>query len=746
MLQQLSKINFPHAELVRLKPHATGVLIVFDSWDINKCGLAHFHRSLFKNIQRKNRELLKFYATVLGDTISEEQQKDAEDAGITLIPRRRNDSIDPEQDPVGLHCLFYHKGYYPNLGDLRNIEYVIGYAPLTAAAAIDIRKSLFPEAQLYQINQLNPDSCHLMTHKERSKLERDMVNFARQADAMVSIGPSMYDYFENAYRVVTEKTKPHIEILPDLGDDFSRQNIQLPEKVHHHMMLSYGVTFTGEREALAEYETVAWAVGRTATMMHDMRHPPPKWNIVGVSPNHYDTVQSKIEEKTNCSFLETRITAECSLVDLRDKLLTSHLCIIGQCQRQYGLYGLESIAAGLPTLISENTELGYLINKYFENNAQWCVVRKSEDWFTTIRDALSQTRVTFKNADKLKKAYLESSKVKESHDRFSAMFKKSGPSQDLDVTITIDVQLWFHCFAEIEDAIDALSRQQSPNMSVIATLEAQLSECRYAFERCQRQLKRIADNLARDSSQLRMHIRQNEDLGINEVRGTKSGSLRMSVNFLGTLQLYKFKSGCRNGRLAAVLKPLLISDMMLKEALKVNIPLKLKVSYNTVQFDAIDKYFIYNQWSIASRSYEELSLKDTFNENDTHMQDHYKTATGDIWNTMAKMRRGPHFQRDIDEDVGRTRLSLRQRVFEVERDRLHITGQEFTNALYNIHEGEGWFIGGKEGSTKIMIKSSTDNKESNTFLRREIELMKELYSNENIDALVGCCTKQVKHS
>ncbi|XP_070547811.1 uncharacterized protein [Ptychodera flava] len=65
----------------------------------------------------------------------------------------------------------------------------------------------------------------------------------------------------------------------------------------------------------------------------------------------------------------------------------------------------------------------------------------------------------------------------------------------------------------------------------------------------------------------------------------------MAVNFLGIIYLYRFKSSCHNGRFAKAFEPLLITDEMRELAKRFNIPLKLKVTYDQEQFDAIDHFF-----------------------------------------------------------------------------------------------------------------------------------------------------------
>ncbi|XP_070549763.1 fibroblast growth factor receptor 1-A-like [Ptychodera flava] len=82
-----------------------------------------------------------------------------------------------------------------------------------------------------------------------------------------------------------------------------------------------------------------------------------------------------------------------------------------------------------------------------------------------------------------------------------------------------------------------------------------------------------------------------------------------------------------------------------------------------------------------------------------------------------------------------------QQVFEVDRERIHVDATLFSGDFFELQEGEGWFIGGKEGSTKVIIKQPIGNAISKSAIEAEIDLMKTLHFHENIDNIIACCTK-----
>ncbi|XP_070546197.1 bifunctional purine biosynthesis protein ATIC-like [Ptychodera flava] len=57
-------------------------------------------------------ELYKLYCTVLDVEVSEDQKKDAESVGVTLITATRSKWLNPQEDPPGVLWLVHHDKYY----------------------------------------------------------------------------------------------------------------------------------------------------------------------------------------------------------------------------------------------------------------------------------------------------------------------------------------------------------------------------------------------------------------------------------------------------------------------------------------------------------------------------------------------------------------------------------------------------------------------------------------------------------
>ncbi|XP_070561900.1 uncharacterized protein [Ptychodera flava] len=135
-------------------PLGSSALVVLTSWDVKAHGTTRQPtRSIIKYLKKKTLQsykLTRLYCTLLNDQISEEQQKDAETHGVTLIPAKRNQWLEAHEDPPGVNWLVNHAIYYPQLKSLQNIQHVVGFSTATKNAAAAIKQNLFNNALLHQ--------------------------------------------------------------------------------------------------------------------------------------------------------------------------------------------------------------------------------------------------------------------------------------------------------------------------------------------------------------------------------------------------------------------------------------------------------------------------------------------------------------------------------------------------------------------------------------------------------------------
>ncbi|XP_070550101.1 uncharacterized protein [Ptychodera flava] len=145
----------------------------------------------------KSDEVSELSCTVLDVEVSEDQKKDAESVGVTLIPATRSKWSDPQEDPPGVNWLVNHGTYYPGLKQLQHIKHVVSFSPKTKNAAAAIHESLFPQSKLHQLSPperngvlftfdiWNKDACGL-TNYHRTIIHDFCVRKAKAGEQLIA--------------------------------------------------------------------------------------------------------------------------------------------------------------------------------------------------------------------------------------------------------------------------------------------------------------------------------------------------------------------------------------------------------------------------------------------------------------------------------------------------------------------------------------------------------------------------------
>ncbi|XP_070549466.1 uncharacterized protein [Ptychodera flava] len=115
---------------------------------------------------------------------------------------------------------------------------------------------------------------------------------------------------------------------------------------------------------------------------------------------------------------------------------------------------------------------------------------------------------------------------------------------------------------------------------------------------------------------------------------------------------------------------------------------------------------------IREENSESLSDSEDDKESDTNMDDYDDAASSNIFQTLLK--EGPYVEPGFDETLHHEYVVPGQKIVEVDRDRIHKKNLIFSCNLYQQHEGEAWFIGGIDGSTRVIVKSPAGNSTFNT--------------------------------
>ncbi|XP_070575460.1 uncharacterized protein [Ptychodera flava] len=593
--------------LLSSKPAA---LFVGDSWNKDKLGLTGFHRNLVQDFcERKAKagEYLKAYSTVLDVNISDDQKKDAESCGVTLIPAQIKELADPEDELPALKRLAHHPTYYPDLKELENIQYVIGYGPTTGLAAADIRAKLFPGARLVLINHACPEDNCLQTIKSLQNFEEKMLTMASKADLIFSIGPKIHQYFQNAYRAEVNgkylSEIPHEEILPrpvscQLGKDPKEGEIQ------QHHILTCGQIDT--QEALERCDVMAASIGTAANLRKANYTSTPRWKIQGVYQQADKTTEKLLSNKMQCPYITPTLHPGHSVKALLRSLQQSHLCLPAPCYVDYSFYGLEAMVSGLPTAVYEDSHIAHFIMKYFKDHADYSIVRSPEQNLSdTIVKCLKNTAGSFKRAKQLKTDLVNSEVISTSYARFVTLLtttvqrqsgddsKGQGVEKDdkesLDVQIDLDNHVYDQHLKEVEEELKALPAQLKKEKieEVITKLKSAWRDCKWA-------LKRKVDEVVADENDCG-DVKKvcKKKLGDEvDAKSLREKSLAILLRLLTLYNLYRVKQTCRCGSLAKAFEPLLITDEMREIAAEVGIKLQLKATYNPERFKELELFFI----------------------------------------------------------------------------------------------------------------------------------------------------------
>ncbi|CAH1239454.1 MFHAS1 [Branchiostoma lanceolatum] len=382
------------------------VLLVNDEYGTSKGGISTINRQLAKLISSTGAKVL---CTVLNASEVNEARADGVELVFptSLMADKRQPTLD--------WLTFDHLARYPNLSS--DIAYIIGHVSITSSAARNIREQRYPGAKLILFNHVIPEdtehykseSRELGIGEKSDAIRTDM----EHADVVFSVGPNLYDYYKNQIR----GSKPHYEFLPKPSDIFSQMNLTYVE-TETKIVLSIGRVKGAER--LKGYDLAAKAM----SMVID-RFPKARWRVRGVSaedfPESKEIIQANVEKGT---FHFTPLKHGTHQQLSRD-MKEAHVVLMPSRAEPFGLVGLEAIAAGVPTVVSQNSGLAKFLKAQDDVDFDRPIVKikgnDNEDGARLadrIIDILENGSKEFKAAKQLKQKLMESKYWEESHRKF----------------------------------------------------------------------------------------------------------------------------------------------------------------------------------------------------------------------------------------------------------------------------------------------------------------------------------------
>ncbi|XP_070536388.1 uncharacterized protein [Ptychodera flava] len=405
------------------------VLILNDEWGTTKGGISTIHREISVLAKETGVDV---YSTVLeaGDV----DKEDAQQKGITLITPTINPYLPADEKTPRLSWFLLHRSFFPDLADVPNVKVIIGHAPITNEAAIQI-KEVFPNAKVYLFNHVIPEDIEAFkdawTPQRVQERERKIQNSAGKATAVFSVGPRMFDHFNNKFRALNPAPL-HMKYLPRPSQKFFEVAMQNLPEIKRMRVITFGRIRGVEK--LKGYDLVAAALSKVAEAYHDVFESPPVWVIRGIPKGEHKETEAFLKKNIRSGHLDVKLYPYGSQDDIIVDLQQSHLCIMASRTEPFGLVGLEAIAAGIPTLITKHSGLAQYLENQFAVHAQSMVVdvgindySKKQDiktWKTEIIKVLRQYGVAFKRAQELKRELENCSAAMQSHEDFKELMRQ----------------------------------------------------------------------------------------------------------------------------------------------------------------------------------------------------------------------------------------------------------------------------------------------------------------------------------
>ncbi|XP_019632032.1 PREDICTED: uncharacterized protein LOC109475709 [Branchiostoma belcheri] len=397
------------ASQIQHKKEVTSVLMVNDKYGTSHGGTSPTNRQVT--------QFLKLHgATVHATAVqaSEEDKRCATEDGVVLHL--------PVQDPrdkrtPSLEWLtHYHSFHYPDIP--QDLKCIVGHVDVTSGAAKGIQESRCQQAKLVLFNHDMPEETEYDKGTKKSlaagKKMKDILEDAKNADAVFSLGRRIYDYFKTKYRSLGESNpRRHFLLLPRPSQVF--EAISVRPGGGENVVLTVGrVTVL-----------VARALGEVAEKIRNVR-----LCVRGIDEDDYEESNKILEENLHSGNIKTTLLPRGTQEDIAEDMKQAHLVLMPSRAEPFGLIGLEAIAAGIPVLISDKSGLADMIKDLIKKkkchpDMRHRIVKTSvresdieddtKEWAKKITDTLEYSEAEFDKAAEYKKRLLESKYWEESH-------------------------------------------------------------------------------------------------------------------------------------------------------------------------------------------------------------------------------------------------------------------------------------------------------------------------------------------
>ncbi|KAI8491802.1 hypothetical protein Bbelb_306070 [Branchiostoma belcheri] len=344
-----------------------------------------------------------------------------EDDVILYLP------VKPRGDlrPPSLEWLtFDHKSRYPDLP--QDLKCIVGHAGITSGAAKSIQRDRCHHAKLILFNHDMPEVTELYKGTEKGMAAKKKVagilEDAKNADAVFSLGRRIFDHFEPMYQPLCEsKPREHFLFCPRPSSAFEDISVR-PGGGEKVVLFVGGVS---EEVKLKGHDLVARAMGEVAEKISNVR-----LRVCVVNEDDWEASNRILEENMHSGKIKPILLLCETQEDIAQQMQQAHLFLMPSRAEPFGLIGLEAIAAGIPVLISDKSGLADLIKDLIKEEKghpemRYRIVQTSvnesdldvtaKEWAERIVDTLNYTEFEFNKAAAFKKTLLGSKYWEESN-------------------------------------------------------------------------------------------------------------------------------------------------------------------------------------------------------------------------------------------------------------------------------------------------------------------------------------------
>ncbi|XP_019637297.1 PREDICTED: uncharacterized protein LOC109479750 [Branchiostoma belcheri] len=398
-------------------PVAKSVLMVSHEYGKFHGGPSTTNHQVAKFLQQHGATV---HATAL--QASEEDKKCAKEDGIILhLPARHPRDLRP---PCPEWLTFDHISRYPDIP--QDLKCIVGHADVTSGAAKSIQENRCQHAKLVLFNHDMPEDTEYYKETKEAmaagKKMEDILEDAKNADAVFSLGGRIYDHFETKYRSLGEsKPREHFLFLPRPSPVF--EAISVRPGGGQKVVLSVGRVTKVDK--LKGHDLVAQSMGQVAEKITNV-----SLRVRGIDENDWEASKRILEENLHSGKIKPTLLPCGSQEDIAQDMQQAHLVLMPSRAEPFGLIGLEAIAAGIPVLISDKSGLADMIRDLIEekkchpdmrHRIVKTSVRESDQdvtaklWAEKIVDTLKYSDFEFEKAAEFKNKLLESKYWEESH-------------------------------------------------------------------------------------------------------------------------------------------------------------------------------------------------------------------------------------------------------------------------------------------------------------------------------------------